>query len=192
MPILVGMMKVRRNMAQFREIPLIERRRQLIRVPLQRELKSKGEDDFVTLIPAVVDDGNPQGYSCPLRQVGCLGTGRIPLHAASEIFSILGFEVDPIGRVATDTHLVHHRGNSEHLSVRILRLDVDSPDISIIPLLNGKGVSDDWSMSSRFGFPPGVWKQLGPSLTRQEEGQCQQKADETRTFLVFINDDTSL
>jgi hypothetical protein len=33
---------------------------------------------------------------------------------------------------------------------------------------------------------------LGPSLTRQEEGQCQQKADETKGFLGIHDDHTSL
>jgi hypothetical protein len=84
---------------------------------------------------------------------------------------IFGFEIDPIGREATDSHLVHHRGYADHLPIRILRFDVDFPDISVIPLLHGESVGDDWGVSSWLGLSPSsVRKQLGPSVTREEEG----------------------
>jgi len=48
-------------------------------------------------------------------------------------------------------------------------------------------------MSPRFGLSSsGVWKQLRPSFTRHQEGQRQQKAEETKNFFAIHDDNTSL
>jgi hypothetical protein len=83
---------------------------------------------------------------------------------------ILGFEIDPIGRIMTDTHLIYHRGDSEHLPIRILCLDIDFPDISVISFIYSKGMGNDWGMSPWLGLSPSVRKQLSPSFTREEKG----------------------
>jgi len=62
-----------------------------------------------------VYNGNLQGNLPPIGQARRLGTEDIPLDVAFEMLWVLGFEIDPIGRVMPLTHLIHNRGNSGHL-----------------------------------------------------------------------------
>ncbi len=60
---------------------------------------------------------------------------------------------DIIWGIRSITHLIEDAYKFPHIPIRVIGLQVDLPDVSVVELIGGKPVGDDWWTSPRLNEP---------------------------------------